>query len=172
VTTVDRARLNRAMRELADGDRGSFDVVFAGVMPIVRKVATAMLQSPADADDAVQRAMEKLFAKSHAFEPDGDVIRWAVELTAWEARTLRKRASRERARTGEAPADLRDSGPNPEDQAAHAEALAALELLLGQVTDDDRQALFAEGTGDPTIRKRKQRATARLRALWRKYYGI
>lgn len=155
------------MRELADGDRGSFDVVFDGVAPVVRKVAGAML-SAADADDAVQHAMTKLFARASAFDVDGDVVRWAVELTVWEARTIIRRRGRENARN--VSTEVRDSAGSPEDQAAHAEALRALEHVLGQVSDDDRAAVLGEG-GDATHRKRKQRATARLKALWRKYYG-
>lgn len=159
------------MRELADGDRGSFDVVFAGVVPVARKVAGAMLGSTADADDAVQHAMTKLFAKASTFEPDGDVVRWAVALTAWEARSIGKRRAREQARSVAMGPELRDSGASPEHIAAHAEALAALAHLLGQVNDEDRAALLGETAGNATARKRKQRATARLKALWRKYYG-
>ncbi len=157
------------MRELADGDRGSFDVVFDGVAPVVRKVAGAMLGSSADADDAVQHAMTKLFAKASSFDPDGDVVRWAVSLTAWEARTIRRRRGRESARS--AAQEIRDNVESPEGQAAHAEALRALEHVLGQVSDDDRAALLGDSAGDATHRKRKQRATARLKALWRKYHG-
>jgi RNA polymerase sigma factor (sigma-70 family) len=169
---VDRAELNAAMKRLADGDRGAFDVVFDGVEPIARRVIASMLRrAPGDVDDAVQNTMTKLFAQSHAFDPNGDVVAWTLSLAFWESRTLLRRRTREAGRTIALSPSLSDDAPSPEDDALRAELLASLKALLGHVSDADTELLLRTRSGSPTDRKRKQRATGRLKALWRKYHG-
>lgn len=169
---IDRARLNIAMQRLAEGDRASFDLVFNGVEPVVRRVAVGMLRtSPGDVDDAVQNVMTKLFAQCQAFDPTGDVVRWAMTLSVWECRTLRKRHSRENARRDHVIIEPRDDALSPEDSAAIADMLDSLREVLGHLSSTDSDVLLQVEPASSTERKRRQRATDRLKALWRKYHG-
>jgi RNA polymerase sigma-70 factor (ECF subfamily) len=58
-----------------------------------------------------------------------------------------------------------------------AELGVALEQAVGALTDDDRRALglacgeARDGVGGATLRKRRQRALDRLRAIWRMIHG-
>lgn len=171
--SFSREHLNDAMLRLADGDRSAFDVVFAGVVPVVRRVAASMLRAtPADVDDAVQLAVTKLFAQASKFQRDGDVVRWAVALVGWECRTLRQRRRRE-VLNAERPGQLIGQlMPTPEELAITDELIGHVHELLGDLSEADRALLTRTVSGEPAAeRKRRQRATDRLKALWRKYHG-
>lgn len=170
--TTSREQLNEAMVRLADGDRAAFDTVFAGVVPVVRRVAASMLRTaPADVDDAVQNATTKLFAQASNFQRDGDVVRWAVALTGWECRTILQRRRRE-ALMAERPAHYGTIPPTPEDIAIADELVEHVRELLGSLSEADQALLLRTVKGEAaTDRKRRQRATDRVRALWRKYHG-
>lgn len=161
------------MLRLADGDRSAFDAVFAGVTPIMRRVAVSMLRAtPSDVDDAVQLAVTKLFAQAADFRRDGDVVRWAVALVGWECRTLRQRRRRESARAANPEVLVGAFALTPEDAAIADELNDHLRTLLGELSEADRTLLSRTVRGEPPAeRKRRQRAGERLKALWRKYHG-
>jgi RNA polymerase sigma-70 factor (ECF subfamily) len=178
---AERASLNESMRRLADGDRASFDEVFAALWPATRSFCARMLGDDADADDAAQQAIVSIFDRAACFDRDGDALSWAVAVAAFECRTLLKRRTRARRR-GEADAhDLAahtHDAPSPEDAVIARDLEDAAIDVLGALSDDDRATVRAAVTGerDPsvapaTFRKRKERAFDRLRAAWRKVHG-
>lgn len=174
----ERARLQRAMAALAAGDRDAFEPVFASAWPVLRRVAARLLGDEAEAEDAAQRALLKLFSHAARFDPDRDALPWAVTFVLNECRTVWSR----RRRRGDAaplPGDPQCGDPTPEDVLARTQQLAALESVLGTLSDRDRAALGLHdphGVEEPLApaarRKRKQRALRRLRFVWRRMHGI
>jgi len=178
-----RVLLNESMRRLADGDRASFDDVFAGLWSPVRTFCAGMLGHGADADDAAQQAIMKVFDRASSFDPAGDALTWAVAVAAWECKTIRKRRTRSKNR-GEIPLETSDEAtlashaPTPEEATIARQLEAAALQALGALSVDDRETLRAamNDDRDPTIvaatfRKRKERALARLRDVFRRAHG-
>ena len=170
------------MRRLADGDRASFDDVFAALWPAVRTFCARWLGDGADADDAAQQAIVKLFDRAGCFDRDGDALAWAIAVATFECRTVRKKRTRARRRgevgLDEHANDLPHDAPTAEDAMMTRELEAAATEALGALSADDRETIRAAMTGerDPTVapatfRKRKERAFDRLRAAWRRSHG-
>ncbi|HYR19577.1 MAG TPA: sigma factor [Myxococcales bacterium] len=93
-----RAALQRGMCRLAEGDREAFEPVFAALWPVLRAFAARALTVPAEAEDAAQSALIKVFARAAEFDPLREALPWALGIAAYECRTLRK--SRARRRVG------------------------------------------------------------------------
>ncbi len=169
----ERARLQRELTALADGDRGAFDGVFAVAWPVLRSLAVRLLADPAEAEDAAQRALLKLFNHASRFDPDRDALPWVLTFGINECRTVRRRKSRRRTEALERePAT--ESGP--EDEMVRADLLEALRAVVGTLTEADQAALGLRAS-EPSVapatqRKRKQRALGRLRSAWRKMHGL
>jgi len=172
------------MAQLKDGDRAAFRVVYDGVWPVMREVAQRALASwsatAADVDDVVQEALLKLFDQAHRFDPDKDVVAWAVALVGWECRTLTTKRRRRRESDADKLQPLSSSLPTPEDQVLLQQLSDAVHDVLGVLSTGDREVLqcafFAAhpkvgGVSASTLRKRKQRALERLKAGWRVLYG-
>lgn len=171
-----RIELQRCLGRLADGDRAAFRPVFDLAWPAVRDVAGRMMSSAADADDAAQGALVKLFERASEFDPERDALAWIVGIVSWECLTLRRKRTRRREHAGgdDALVALADGGQSPEEHAIAAELEAVALAVLGTLRPDDRQtlriALFGEGeraAPPATFRKRVERALGRLRAAWR-----
>jgi RNA polymerase sigma factor (sigma-70 family) len=174
-----RSLLNASMRRLADGDRAAFDPVYAALWPAISAFCSRMLGVHADAEDAAQQTLLKVFDRTSTFDPNRDALTWALAIAAWECRTLRRRAVRAREVSGEEGDSLPSEAPSPEDRAIARDLEAALEVVLGTLSAQDRSTLHAtlmERSCDPavpaaTFRKRRERAFARLREVWRRVYG-
>jgi RNA polymerase sigma-70 factor (ECF subfamily) len=170
----ERARLQRELTALADGDRGAFDGVFAVAWPVLRSLAIRLLADPAEAEDAAQRALLKLFNHASRFDPERDALPWVLTFGINECRTVRRRKGRRHTEALERePAT--ESGP--EDELVRADLLEALRAVVGTLTQADQAALglrpSAPSDAAPaTQRKRKQRALGRLRSAWRKMHGL
>ncbi len=175
---VARSAADEAMARLADGDRCALREVHDAVRGPMLQAAERILGSGAEAEDAAQNALQKLFAQAADFDRSRRVVPWAVALAVFEARTLRKKTQRRKI-------DAVDTGRFQALAAAEAEApelleraelQAVVEGLVGQLSEADRETLndvLAEnedGRG-PAFRKRKQRALERLREAWRLLNG-
>ena len=172
-----RSRLNDAMARLADGDRAVFGEVFAVLRPLVESFAQKMLGSRAEADDATQQALIKLFERSHSFERGRDVVAWAFAICAWECRTIRRRDGRRREVDLDDASSLSPDG-SPETDAIARDLEAAASHVLGMLSEADRETLRitlederASGVSLAAFRKRRERAFARLKEVWRRVYG-
>lgn len=164
----DRARLTDDLARLSDGDRAAFDPVFTALLPCIRAFCARALSS-ADAEDAAQRAMEKIFARASTFDRARDALTWALAIAAWEIRTIC--TQRRRARLSDADPELSDDTPGPEEQVIARDLARALCEAMSTLSPTDREVVLDEVSGGPTFRKRKQRALSRLREAWRKLYG-
>jgi RNA polymerase sigma-70 factor (ECF subfamily) len=165
----DRATLMADMLRLCDGDRSAASSVFGRLWPPCLRLAQGALRHDADANDAAQRAMVRLFQDVARFDPDRSPLGWALALTTWECRTIRQAQRRRRV-------------DGAVDAAEHTAADVAIDVALERAADvaalidgfvtlhpDDQHTLRAmldgDAAGPPAARKRRSRAIARLRAL-------
>ena len=174
----ERALLQRDLTSLADGDRDAFRPVFVRLWPVVRSFARRQLP-PEDAEDVAQRALLRLFERAAEFDPRRDALAWALGITAWEIRSLRRFRGRKR----EVPVPdengldllVKDAAPSPEALLLSGERDRLLHTALATLGPMDVEALraFAEGDRPPgaAFRKRLQRAHARLRQAWVTRHG-
>jgi RNA polymerase sigma-70 factor (ECF subfamily) len=162
------------MARLADGDRSVFGEVYGALRPLLVALARKLLGSPADADDATQQSLVKLFERASDFDPRRDVVAWAFAICAWECRTIRKRGQR-RKEVDLSPVYERESGGSPEAETIARDLERAAAEILGTLSENDRETLRAvlddAGPAGATVRKRKERALARLRDAWRRVHG-
>jgi RNA polymerase sigma-70 factor (ECF subfamily) len=169
-----RTELTAWMKKLHEGDRAAARPVFDLLWPTLRAFARRTL-GDADADDAAQQALSKIFAEVSRYDVTREALPWAFAITAWECRTtLRKHGRR------------REDGLVDDTHAAHTsspelhvvahEVEAELTRVLQTLSSIDRDTLMDVVTrtaprdaraADATIRKRKQRALERLRTAWR-----
>lgn len=137
-----------------------------------------MLAVDADADDAAQETLVKVFSRARTFDRSRDALTWTLTLAAYEALTLRKRGARRR--DTELPSTLTTGHETAEDSLIAREVESAASSLLGELRPEDRETLLASfdsrrGERAPlsaSMRKRLQRALGRLRAAWGARHGL
>lgn len=169
-----RAELQRRLQRLAEGDRAAFRPLFDLAWPTMQRVAGRMMSSAADADDAAQGALVKLFERASEFDPARDALAWIVGIVSYECLALRKKRARRReqddARLDTLGAERAGADELLMARELEAIALAAIDELRPADRATIRAALFDDGEreGKPaTFRKRLERALGRLRAAWR-----
>ncbi|MES1207028.1 MAG: sigma-70 family RNA polymerase sigma factor [Pseudomonadota bacterium] len=171
-----RRRIQAWMVQFADGERAAFQPLFDALWPIVLSFTARTVASQADAEDAAQMAMLKVFSRIADFDRARDGLSWVLGIAGYEVMTVRKQRARRR-----------EAGPQaltavPHDRADAEELMIGDELrqaalaLVGELPDRDRAALAYAFAGesapaDETSRKRRFRALARLRAAWRRAHG-
>jgi len=168
--------LEALLARLADGDRSVFSVVFEQLWLPMNRFCMSMLKHEADAADAAQQAMTKIFERASDYDPKRPAMPWALAIAAWECRTLQRKRFRRR----ESP---EDAAAEPADERAEADLIrrdltqAAL-TAMSELPETDRETLLAtfldEATsvGGATLRKRRERAIDRLRTSFRRLYGL
>jgi RNA polymerase sigma-70 factor (ECF subfamily) len=180
VMRASRAEITELLVRVADGDRGAFDPLFDAVWPPVRTLCARLLAgaAAADADDAAQEAIVRVFTRAGEFDRARDGLTWILAIAAWECRTAQRRRGR-RAEVA-MPDDDRASDDRPDELVQRRELLAAAEDALGALSDADVATITAALAGDPvaraglapaTFRKRLERALDRLRSAWRSRHG-
>jgi RNA polymerase sigma-70 factor, ECF subfamily len=133
-----------------------------------------MLKNEADARDAVQQAMEKIFERASDYDRTRRAMPWACAIAAWECRTL----LRKRLRRREAAGHFEIASESGEAHALRRDLVEAATHALGTLSDLDRETLLAtfhDEAGDvtgATFRKRRERALERLRGAFRRLYGV
>lgn len=169
-----RDALQRVMGRLADGDRSAFEPVFTVLWPILRGFAARALSGLAEAEDAAQSALLKVFARAAEFDPQRDALSWVLGIAAYECRTLRKSRLRRREELTAAPPESSQMD-TPEDAAIDRDLHAAAARIVGALSALDAETLLAAARGerDPsaTFRKRLERAIQRFRKHWRARHG-
>ena len=169
-----RAALQREMCRLADGDRAAFEPVFAALWPVLRAFTARALRVPAEAEDAAQCALIKVFSRAAEFDAGREALPWALGIAAYECRTARKARSRRREELVPAAPERADARTS-EDAAIERDLVgAAAEVMIGlSALDQETLLAAARGERDPssTFRKRLERALARFRKEWRARHG-
>lgn len=168
--------LDALLVRLADGDRSAFDPVFTMLWPVVRSFCARTLGNVADADDAAQVTMQKLFLQVGQYDPSRSGVGWAIAIASWECRTIRRRAVRQR--TVPLAGEPANAHASPEETIIREDLEAAVREAIETLPNADRCALRAvleeianEGAPSAMMRKRKQRALARLKDVWRRLHG-
>src|SRR5450432_4481693 len=166
------------MLRLAEGDRRALRTVFDGLHPLVHRWCRRLLRNEADAEDATQLALEKLFFQISDFDAKGDAVGWALAVATAECRTLAKKRTR-RKETSDAPLAFLGVEGDAEGTVERDEMRKALLEVLGTMKPEDVQTLLAWIDVEPrpsvpgaTFRKRLERAGHRLRAAWKARYGL
>lgn len=163
------------MVRLADGDRSAFDPMFDALWPLVRRFAERAV-GPADADDAAQVALLKLFERAGEYDVTRPALPWIFGVVAYACRTVRQR----RVRRREAPdtgLEVLHADDDVELAVLRRDLEVALHEVIGTLRDDDRATLAAlmEGrrpdASGATFRKRVERALKRLRIAWSTRHG-
>jgi RNA polymerase sigma-70 factor (ECF subfamily) len=179
------AELDLLVARLADGDRSVFPQVFARLWPPIRRLCQSLLQNEADAADAAQEALQKILERAPAdYDRSRPALPWALAIAGWECRTLlRKRQRRRELPERDAP----EPAVDPEQRFVQQDLSRAALEALGSLSEADRETLIAtfwaeagsapDGAPDSapaaaTVRKRRQRALARLRDTFRRLYGL
>jgi RNA polymerase sigma factor (sigma-70 family) len=177
-----RARIQASMGRYADGHRDAFDPLFQLLWPLVREFTRRALHNQADADDAAQNALLKVFARISTYDPQRDALGWALGIAYYEVLTLRKKTQRLREDGAQALVTLATGTPTAAEDALLARELSeAMRVALAELPEGDRELMTAlvceaaPGSGtdatDVAVRKRRQRAKERLREVWRRLYG-
>ncbi len=161
-----RRTLQDDLARLKEGERAAARPVFNALWPACLALARSQLHDDADANDAAQSALLRLFGEVAAFDASRSGLGWALALVTWECRTLRKK--RARARLVPLDDDLLSSADVLGDL-VRAEDVTRVARAFVDLDDHDQQTLRAlldgGAAGYPTLRKRRQRALDRLRAL-------
>lgn len=168
--------LDALMARLAEGDRSVFSEVFQRIWPSALRLCVSLSGNEDDAADAAQQAMVKIFERASDYDKTRPALSWALAIAAWECRTVRRWRQRRR----EAPVEAVDRalGSGGESLLIERDLLQAARTALGELSEIDRETLlatFAEAQSSAqgaTLRKRKERAIGRLRAKFRRLYGI
>jgi RNA polymerase sigma-70 factor, ECF subfamily len=173
----EREVLQARMADLADGDRDAFDDVYALVSPLVRGFVGSQLR-PAEAEDAAQEALIRVFARASAFDPRRDALSWILGIAAWEIRTARQRERRRREDAiGDAAFVRPAEDPLPDELAEARERGRFVDEALAMLRPEDAATLRAymneerPAVAPATFRKRLQRAVERARTSWRMGHG-
>ena len=168
--------LEALLVRLADGDRSVFSLVFKRLWAPMQRFCFSMLKSEADAADATQLAMAKIFERISDYDPQRPALPWALTIAAWECRTLQRKRFRRREAPEDAAGDPADE--RVEEQLIRRDLTQAALTALNELPDTDRETLLAtfldEATSvsGATLRKRRERALERLRASFRRLYGL
>jgi len=168
--------LDALMRRLAQGDRSVFTQVFERLWPPTLRLCRSLLKNDADAADAAQEAMHKIFERATDYDPSRPALPWALAIAGFECRTLAKKRVRRRE-TAEAN-ESAFGALDPEQDFVDRDLVAAAMTALGELSPTDREALTATfwdqaaSSAGATFRKRRERALARLRMTFRRLYGL
>jgi RNA polymerase sigma factor (sigma-70 family) len=173
VDRVEREALQRHLEQLADGDRDAFHPVFVRLWPLLRGFAARCLPH-AEAEDAAQEALLRVFARAVEFDRRRDALSWVLGIAAYEIRSARQRRRRRREQpAGDDLAGRPDLERSPEARALAADLERSLGEALATLSPGDVETLLAYARGErpdlpaATFRKRVERALARLRGAWR-----
>ena len=173
----DRAELQKLFERLAAGDRSALEPAFDRLLPQLRRFARRLLRDDAAADDAAQSALLKVFTRSSELDLERDALAWALGITAYECKTLRKQVERRRE-SGDAGVHAQTvREPTPEAQTVARELEAAALEVMGTLRPIDIETLYAmmhdlrPDVPPATFRKRLERALHRLQVAWRSRHG-
>ncbi len=161
--------LHEQLLSMRDGDRRASETVFRALWPVCLGLARAALGHDADAHDAAQQGLMKLFAQVATFDDRRSGLGWALALVTWECRTIRRQRQRRREDVVDDAHDFVAVTVDAAASLARADDVALLVAALVRLDARDQQTLHAfldgDAAGDPASRKRRQRAIDRLRAL-------
>ena len=175
VTPEARAEIQALLVRLSEGDRSAIEPAFHALWSILGRFSARALGSSAEAEDAAQQALMKVFGQVAGFDRAKDGVAWVLTIASYECRTSRRRTERRREQAIDSAADLASGERTPEALAVQRDLEAAAREILDGLGEDDARAILAaldeNRPADATFRKRLQRALGRLRLAWRTKHG-
>jgi RNA polymerase sigma factor (sigma-70 family) len=177
MTPDQRRQIHDAMVRFADGDRTAFRAVFDGLWPALLGVSARSLPVRADAEDAAQHAMLKIFSRIADMDRSRDGVAWAITIASFEVMTVRRQRQRRRESPDDALVAAADHEPRADERVWRAQLSDALRTTVGGLAERDQVAIAAwldeaaPTAATETVRKRRFRAIERLRAAWRNAHG-
>jgi RNA polymerase sigma-70 factor (ECF subfamily) len=164
------------MRRFALGDRTAFDDVFEALWPAMLQLTRRMLSSEADAQDAAQAALLKVFSRIVDYDVERDGLTWALTIAVYEAKTIARRMKRKREHAVDVTPDIVDSSPSAEQCIIDFEQRQVVAEIIGALAPDERALISPDpivsdapvGSLDAKTRKRKQRIIDRLRQVFKR----
>lgn len=165
------------MLRLADGDRSAMPRLVEQLWPVLLSYAERGLRDAQAAEDVAQEVLFRISSRISELDRSRDPLSWAFGIATFEILSQRKRSQRRHETlVGETPPEAEKAAPSVEDAIIQAELHAALADALGQLSPEDTEHLglanaAQRGPATPAMRKRRQRALERLRAIWRNIYG-
>ncbi len=183
MTPDARAQITSLLARLADGDRSAVDAAFDALWPLVRDFCARALGNAADAEDAAQQALVRVFEQVADYDRERDALAWVLTIAGYEVRTIRRRATRRREDAHDAESYERSSSrESPEDLLIDRDLCAAVRDVLASLRPEDAATIAAsfglsnanaptDAPSPATFRKRLQRALERLRGAWRTKHG-
>jgi RNA polymerase sigma-70 factor (ECF subfamily) len=174
--TPDENEIDALLGRLGDGDRSVVSSVFNRLWSPILRFCQSLLKNEADAADAAQETMAKIFERASDYDRARPALTWALAIAAWECRTVQRRRFRRReepeAHLPEAAVDL------AEPALIRRDLTRAALTALNELPESDRETLLATFLEEAatvtgaTLRKRRERALDRLRASFRRLYGF
>lgn len=178
-TGEDEASLDALMARLADGDRSAFDPLFRAFHPRAVRLARVRLNE-ADALDAAQAALTKVFARASEFTPGRPVLPWFYAVAANEVHAISRRHKAATSRDAGSHAIDQVAAPaDPERDLARAELRAGISAAVDALDPASAAAIATllgdavpagSGVSPSAQRKRASRAYARLRELLERFH--
>ena len=173
----ERHELTQLMIRYANGERSAFEQVFQILWPQVLVLTRHMLRNQADAEDAAQGALLKVFSRIVDFDGTRDGLAWALGIAAFEARTILQKSRLRREDFVDAPEQLQGVQASAEEALMVRDSQLVLASVIGSLSPDDRLTITTllqvpdsrPGPLSPADRKRKQRVIERIRAAWLRF---
>jgi RNA polymerase sigma-70 factor (ECF subfamily) len=175
--TPDSAELDQLMQRLAEGDRAAFKPVFQTLWPIVYRMCLNLTKNAADAEDTAQQTLQKILAQAADYDPTRPALPWALVIATWECRTVLRKRMRRRE-DGERELAEQAAPHRLDEEFTQRDLVQAAQQALEQLSPTDRETLVATfwdeaaPVSGATLRKRRERALGRLRASFRRLYGL
>lgn len=164
------------MARLASGERAAFNRVFELLWGPVLRFCEGVLKNHAEAADAAQEAMYKILERASDYDKTRPAMPWALALAGWECRTLMRKQQRRKEDSNAAFDAI--ASDNPQEQLIARSLTEAAQTALGTLSELDQEVLVATfwdeaaSVSGATLRKRRERATDRLRKAFRRLYGL
>lgn len=171
----DQSTLESLLAELADGDRSVFSAVFKQLWPPMYRFCMSLLRNEADAADAAQEALAKIFERASDYDRSRRALPWALAIAAWECKSLRRKLVRRKEISAEEASE--PAGEDAQEALLRRDLVGAALSAMGALSPTDHETLVATfwdesaAVSGATLRKRRERALTRLRSAWRKLYG-
>ncbi len=171
MTQMGTHSLQELFIEFRSGDITKLHDALTLMRPILLKYAHQWCFEHANAEDAVQNTMIKLFEQLHHYDGKSSPLNWAITILSFECKTLNKKYARRKTRSLDTNISREHGhlfiGSTSSDELTHVrELLSSLENL----SDKDKQ-LITELVSEENKRrnsawrKRKSRFTSRLRKI-------
>ncbi len=139
---ADAEELDRLARAAGGGDRVAFERLVRLVFARVYRWSLVRVGDPDDAEDVTQRVLLRLLDRLEAWEGRGRFTTWLYRITANEASSWRRRASRRARRLTSARSEAAPrSEAEPERARRRRLLLELLERQLGTLSPRQREVL-------------------------------